>query len=154
MIIMCNVPLSLIGCVLAVKLAGLQLSVASMIGFITLTGISTRNGILKISHFINLVLHENETFGREMILRGSQERLVPVLMTATSACFGLLPLLILPNAPGKEILYPVAVVIFGGLLVATFLDSLLTPLLFLRFGRSALERLASQVRAKPVIESF
>jgi HME family heavy-metal exporter len=154
MIIMCNVPLSLIGCVLAVKLAGLQLSVASMIGFITLTGISTRNGILKISHYINLVLHENETFGREMILRGSQERLVPVLMTATSACFGLLPLLILPNEPGKEILYPVAVVIFGGLVVATFLDSLLTPLLFLRFGRSALERLASQVRAKPVIESF
>ena len=154
MIIMCNVPLSLIGCVVALKLTGLQLSVASMIGFITLTGISTRNGILKISHFINLVLHENESFGREMILRGSQERLVPVLMTATSACFGLLPLLILSGAPGNEILYPVAVVIFGGLVSATFLDSLLTPLLFLRFGRPALERLASQVDAKNATESF
>ena len=154
MIIMCNVPLSLIGCVLALKLTGLQLSVASMIGFITLTGISTRNGILKISHFINLVLHENETFGRKMIMRCSQERLVPVLMTATSASFGLLPLLILPNAPGKEILYPVAVVIFGGLIVTTFLDSLLTPLLFLRFGRKSLENLPSQDRARRVVESY
>lgn len=154
MIIMGNVPLSLIGCVLALKLTGLELSVASMIGFITLTGISTRNGILKISHYINLVLQENESFGRKMVLRGSQERLVPVLMTAASACFGLLPLLIMPNAPGKEILYPMAVVIFGGLLVATFLDSLLTPLLFLRFGRASMERLASQDRAKDMAETY
>ena len=154
LIIMCNVPLSLIGCVVALKLTGLQISVASMIGFITLTGISTRNGILKISHFINLVLHENESFGRKMILRGSQERLVPVLMTASAACFGLLPLIILSNAPGNEILYPVAVVIFGGLVSATFLDSLLTPLLFMRFGRLPLGRLVSQARARRGVESY
>jgi len=154
MIIMCNVPLSLIGCVVALKLTGLQLSIASMIGFITLTGISTRNGILKISHFINLVLHENESFDRKMILRGSQERLVPVLMTATAACFGLLPLIILSNAPGNEILHPVAVVIFGGLISATFLDSLLTPLLFMRFGKRPLQRLALQVQDGRVVESY
>jgi len=136
------------------KLTGLQLSIASMIGFITLTGISTRNGILKISHFINLVLHENESFDRKMILRGSQERLVPVLMTATAACFGLLPLIILSNAPGNEILHPVAVVIFGGLMSATFLDSLLTPLLFMRFGKRPLQRLALQVQDGRVVESY
>ena len=154
LIIMTNVPLALIGSVLALKLTGLELSVASMVGFITLTGISTRNGILKVSHYINLVLHEGEQFGREMILRGSQERLVPVLMTATSACCGLLPLVIQPYTPGKEILFPVAVTILGGLISATILDALLTPLMFLRFGRGALERLVTQTRSEPVVDSY
>jgi HME family heavy-metal exporter len=132
LIIMTNVPLALIGSVLALKLTGLELSVASMVGFITLTGISTRNGILKVSHYINLVLHEGEQFGRAMIIRGSQE-LVPVLMTAASAGCGLLPLVIQPYTPGKEILFPVAVTILGGLITATILDALLTPVMFLRF---------------------
>jgi HME family heavy-metal exporter len=154
MIIMTNVPLALIGSVLALKLTGLELSVASMVGFITLTGISTRNGILKISHYINLVLHEGEQFGREMVIRGSQERLVPVLMTATSACCGLLPLVIQPYTPGKEILFPVAVTIMGGLVSATLLDALLTPLLFLRFGRGALARLMIRARGDRVVDSY
>lgn len=154
LIIMTNVPLALIGSVLALKLTGLELSVASMVGFITLTGISTRNGILKVSHFINLVLHEGEQFGRDLIIRGSQERLVPVLMTATCAGFGLLPLLLQPFEPGKEILFPVAVTIFGGLLTATFLDALLTPLLVLRFGRKAIERLVTQTQEGRIVESY
>jgi HME family heavy-metal exporter len=141
LIIMGNVPLALIGSVAALWISGQPLSVASMIGFITLTGISTRNGILKISHYINLVLHEGESFGRAMILRGSQERLTPVLMTALSAGVALVPLLIGADAPGKEILHPVAVTIFGGLISATLLDTFLTPVLFLKLGEKPLNRL-------------
>jgi len=146
LIIMGNVPLALIGSVAALWIAGQPLSVASMIGFITLAGISARNGILKISHYINLVLHEGEQFGPAMIVRGSQERLAPVLMTALSAGLALVPLLIGAEAPGKEILHPVAVTIFGGLISATLLDTLLTPVLFLMLGRRPLERLVAQQR--------
>jgi HME family heavy-metal exporter len=141
LIIMGSVPLALIGSVAALWLAGQPLSVASMIGFITLTGIAARNGILKISHYINLALQENLPFGRELIVRGSLERLTPVLMTALSAGVALVPLLIDAATPGKEILHPVAVTIFGGLISATLLDSFLTPVLFLTFGRKPLERL-------------
>jgi HME family heavy-metal exporter len=144
LIIMGSVPLALIGSVLALWIAGQPLSVASMVGFITLTGIATRNGILKLSHYINLALHERLPFGRELVLRGSLERLTPVLMTALSAGLALLPLLIGAATPGKEILHPVAVTIFGGLISATLLDSLLTPVLFLRFGQKSLERLVSR----------
>jgi CzcA family heavy metal efflux pump len=143
LIVMANIPLALIGSVAALWLAGQPLSVATMIGFITLAGISARNGILKISHYINLVLHEGETFGRKMIVRGSLERLTPVLMTALSAGCALLPLMIGADAPGKEILHPVAVVIFGGLVTSTLLDTVLTPILFLRYGATPLERLGA-----------
>ncbi|KAA0686277.1 efflux RND transporter permease subunit [Azospirillum brasilense] len=143
LIIMGNVPLALIGSVAALWIAGQPLSVASMIGFITLTGISTRNGILKISHYINLVLHEGETFGKAMVIRGSQERLTPVLMTALSAGVALVPLMIGADAPGKEILHPVAVTIFGGLVSATLLDTVLTPVLFLKLGEKPLNRLVA-----------
>jgi len=142
LIIMGNVPLAFIGSVIALWLAGQPLSVASMIGFITLTGISARNGILKISHYINLVLHENEIFGQKLVVRGSLERLTPVLMTALSAGMALMPLLYGADAPGKEILHPVAVTIFGGLISATLLDTILTPILFLKFGAPAVKRLA------------
>ena len=141
LLIMGNVPLALIGSVAALWIAGQPLSVASMVGFITLTGISARNGILKISHYINLVLHEGEAFGPDMVVRGSLERLTPVLMTALSAGFALLPLMLGADAPGKEILHPVAITIFGGLVSATLLDTLLTPAVFLRLGRLPLERL-------------
>jgi HME family heavy-metal exporter len=143
LIIMGNIPLALIGSVVALWAAGQPLSVATMIGFITLAGISARNGILKISHYINLVLHEGETFGPKMIVRGSLERLTPVLMTALSAGFALLPLMVGADAPGKEILHPVAIVIFGGLITSTLLDTILTPVLFLRYGAKPLERLAA-----------
>ena len=140
-IIMANIPLALIGSVTAMWLAGVSLSVASMVGFITLAGIATRNGILKVSHYINLCKFEGEVFGQPMIVRGSLERLTPVLMTALVAAFALTPLLLAADAPGKEILHPVAVVIFGGLVSSTLLDTLLTPVMFWLFGESATRRL-------------
>jgi HME family heavy-metal exporter len=143
LIIMGGIPLALIGSVAALYLAGQPLSVASMIGFITLAGISARNGILKISHAINLALFEGERFGPALVMRASLERLSPVLMTALSAGLALTPLLFGADEPGREILHPVAVTIFGGLLSATLLDTLLTPVLFLSFGRGAVERLAA-----------
>jgi CzcA family heavy metal efflux pump len=147
LIIMGSVPLALIGSVAALWMAGQPLSVASMIGFITLTGIASRNGILKISHYINLALHENMPFGRELVVRGSLERMTPVLMTALAAGFALLPLMIDAGAPGKEVLHPVAITIFGGLVSATLLDAILTPILFLRFGAKPLARLLESARA-------
>ncbi|WP_338050843.1 efflux RND transporter permease subunit [Roseicella aerolata] len=144
LVIMGNVPLALVGAVAALWIAGQPLSVASLVGFVTLTGIATRNGILKVSHYLNLALLEGERFGLALVLRGSRERLSPVLMTALSAGLALVPLLIGAEAPGKEILHPVAVTIFGGLVSATLLDTLLTPLLFHRFGRPALARLRAR----------
>ena len=141
LIIMGNIPFALIGSVTAMWLAGVSLSVASMVGFITLAGITTRNGILKVSHYINLCKFEGETFGIPMIVRGSLERLTPVLMTALVAAFALVPLLLAADAPGKEILHPVAVVIFGGLISSTLLDTLLTPLIFWLTGRKPLQAL-------------
>jgi len=143
-IIMANIPLALIGSVVAMWLADVTLSVASMVGFITLAGIASRNGILKISHYINLCRFEGERFGEQMVVRGSLERLTPVLMTAMVAAFALTPLLMSADAPGKEILHPVAVVIFGGLVSSTLLDTLLTPVLYLAFGRQATQRLIEQ----------
>jgi HME family heavy-metal exporter len=117
------------------------------VGFITLTGIATRNGILKISHYINLCAFEGEKFGQHLIVRGSLERLTPVLMTALVAAFALVPLLLSADAPGKEILHPVAVVIFGGLVSSTLLDTLLTPLMFWLWGQAPLERLLAEQKA-------
>ncbi|MBX3522327.1 MAG: efflux RND transporter permease subunit [Xanthobacteraceae bacterium] len=144
LIILGSIPFALVGSVAALLLAGLPLSVASMIGFVTLTGIATRNGILKISHYINLSLREGMTFGEALIVRGTLDRLTPVLMTALSAGVALVPLMIDADSPGKEILHPVAVTIFGGLVSATLLDAILTPLLFLRYGRKPLERLSAE----------
>ncbi|KQO28776.1 multidrug transporter AcrB [Acidovorax sp. Leaf84] len=152
-IIMANIPLALIGSVAAMWLAGVSLSVASMVGFITLAGIATRNGILKVSHYINLCKFEGEVFGQPMIVRGSLERLTPVLMTALVAAFALTPLLLAADAPGKEILHPVAVVIFGGLVSSTLLDTLLTPVMFWLFGESATRHLieggSAQAESEP-----
>ena len=154
LIIMAGVPMALVGSVLALWLFGLPLSVASLIGFVTLTGIAARNGILKVSHYINLVLHEGETWGDAMIVRGTLERLTPVLMTALGAGLALTPLLIGADEPGKEILHPVAVTIFGGLLSATLLDALVTPILFRLYGRKPLDRLVADARATGSTEAF
>ena len=142
-IIMGNIPLALVGSVVALWISGQALSVAALVGFITLTGIATRNGILKISHYINLCALEGEQFGQPMIVRGSLERLTPVLMTALVAAFALVPLLMSANAPGKEVLHPVAVVIFGGLISSTVLDTVLTPLMFWLWGRKPMAHLLS-----------
>jgi HME family heavy-metal exporter len=154
LIIMGNVPLAFIGGILALYFWSEPLSAASMIGFITLTGISTRNGILKISHFINLALSEGESFGRKLILRGCDERLAPVLMTALCAGLALIPLLAASDLPGTEILHPVAIVVFGGLVSSTILDLLTTPVLFHRFGERPLRRLMTEVDDDRALEVF
>lgn len=137
--IMLNVPLALVGSVIAVLWTGGVFSIATLVGFITLTGIASRNGIMMISHYIHLVQYENESFDDKMIIRGSLERLVPVLMTALVAALALIPLTLDPHAPGKEILYPVATVILGGLVSSTLLDMIVTPVVFKQFGRKAVE---------------
>ncbi len=143
LMIMANVPLALVGSVFGLWLSGQPLSVAALIGFITLAGIATRNGILKVSHYLNLMRFEGEDFTPAMIIRGALERLTPVLMTALVAAFALAPLLFEAEQPGTEILHPVAVVIFSGLISSTLLDTLLTPLMFWRFGEAPSRRLLS-----------
>lgn len=137
--IMLNIPLALIGSVAAVLITGGVFSVATLVGFITLTGIASRNGIMMISHYIHLMEHEGESFSKEMIIRGSLERLVPVLMTALVAALALIPLTLDPQAPGKEILFPVATVILGGLISSTLLDIMVTPVVFYTFGEKAIK---------------
>ena len=140
-LIMANIPLALVGAVLGLWLSGQPLSVAALVGFVTLAGISVRNGILKVSHYLNLMRLEGERFDHGMILRGSMERLSPVLMTALVTALALAPLLFEAEQPGTEILHPVAVVIFGGLISATLLDTFMTPAMFWLWGRRAAERL-------------
>lgn len=141
LLIMANIPLALVGAVLGLWLSGQPLSIAALVGFITLAGISVRNGILKVSHYINLMRFEGENFDHRMIVRGSLERLAPVLMTALVTAFALAPLLFEAEQPGTEVLHPVAVVIFCGLISATLLDTFVTPAMFWLFGRADAERL-------------
>ena len=142
-LVMANIPLALVGAVFGLWLSGQPLSVAALIGFITLAGISVRNGILKVSHYLNLMRLEGERFDTAMILRGSIERLSPVLMTALVTAFALAPLLFEAERPGTEILHPVAVVIFSGLISSTLLDTFLTPALFWLFGRKPAARIVA-----------
>lgn len=135
--IMLNIPLALIGSVGAIYLTEKSFSIASLIAFVTLCGIASRNGIMMISHYLHLMTDENEKFSKEMIIRGTLERLVPVLMTALTAILALTPLLFAKGQPGKEILHPVAVVIVGGLITSTLLDLLVTPAVFYLFGEKA-----------------
>lgn len=141
LLIMANIPLALVGAVLGLWIAGQPLSIAALVGFITLAGISVRNGILKVSHYINLMRFEGEDFDQKMIVRGSLERLAPVLMTALVTAFALAPLLFEAEQPGTEVLHPVAVVIFSGLISSTLLDTFLTPAMFWLFGREDAQRL-------------
>ncbi|MFO1217553.1 MAG: efflux RND transporter permease subunit [Burkholderiaceae bacterium] len=147
-LVMVNIPLALVGAVVGLWLSGQPLSVAALIGFITLAGISVRNGILKVSHYINLMRFEGESFDHPMIVRGSLERLSPVLMTALVTAFALAPLLFEAERPGTEILHPVAVVIFSGLISSTLLDTFLTPLMFWLFGRQGASRLIDEKSAE------
>lgn len=154
--VLANIPLAALGSVIAllvanppdwnelgstaiwnwpqVWFASITLSVAHWVGFITLIGIVSRNGIMMISHYIHLMQYEGEEFNQEMIIRGSLERLAPVMMTALTSFIGLLPLLFGAGEPGKEILHPLAVVVFGGMLASTLLDQIVTPALFYKFG--------------------
>jgi CzcA family heavy metal efflux pump len=142
-----NIPLSLIGSVGALVLSGEPLSVASALGFVAVCGIASRNTILLLSHYLHLIHVEGERFGEQAIVRGSLERLTPMLMTALTAGLALLPLIFSRQSPGKEILGPVAVVIAGGLCSSTLLDLVVTPAAFLLVGRRAAGRASVRVLA-------
>jgi CzcA family heavy metal efflux pump len=133
-------PMAAIGSVAALVLTRQSLTVASMVGFISLSGIASRNGILLIAHYLHLVRHEGERFTPEMVERAGRERVAPMLMTALTAGIALVPLVMAAGEPGKEILYPVATVILGGLISSTLLDFFVHPALFWCFGRGQAER--------------
>ncbi|MCC6510713.1 MAG: efflux RND transporter permease subunit [Pirellulaceae bacterium] len=135
--VMAALPMAFIGSVAALVLTNQTLTIASMVGFISLSGIASRNGILLLQHYMHLVQYEGEQFTPNMIVRGGLERLAPVLMTALTAGIGLVPLVIAGDQAGKEILYPVATVILGGVISSTLLDFFVHPALFWLFGRRA-----------------
>ena len=134
MLVMLNLPLALIGGVAGVFLAGGVLSVASMIGFITLFGIATRNGIMLVSHIQHLIQVDGVTDFREAVERGAHERLVPILMTAMAAGLALIPLALRGGEAGSEIQTPMAIVILCGLTTSTLLNMLVVPTLYLKYG--------------------
>lgn len=138
--VMIALPMAFIGSVAALYLTGQTLTVASMVGFISLCGIASRNGILLINHYLHLVKYEGAAWSREMIIRAGKDRLAPVLMTALTSGIGLVPLALAAGEPGKEILYPVATVIIGGLITSTLLEFLVRPALFWTLGISAARR--------------
>ena len=146
--VMAALPMAFIGAVAAIVVTGQTLTIASMVGFISLCGIATRNGILLLDHYLHLVKYEGETWSREMIVRAGQERLAPVLMTALTAGIGLVPLAMAAGQPGKEILYPVATVIIGGLISSTLLEFFVRPALFWTIGRKAGQRIVEEHHAE------
>jgi Cu/Ag efflux pump CusA len=134
---MLNIPLALMGGLGLTWLLINNISIATIVGFIAVGGVAARNGIMMISHYLHLMRHEGESFSQKMIVRGTLERLVPVLMTALAAGIALIPLLLAAHEPGKEILHPVAVVIVGGLVSSSLLDLMVTPAVFYLFGQKA-----------------
>ncbi len=135
--VLCDIPLALVGGLVFTYLKLNNISIATLVGFIAVAGVAARNSIMLISHYLHLMQHEGEEFGKAMVIRGTKERLVPVLMTALSAGIGLIPLVLAADQPGKEILHPVAVVIVGGLVTSTLLGLGVTPAVFHAFGRKA-----------------
>jgi HME family heavy-metal exporter len=148
--VMIALPMAFIGSVAALYATGQTLTVAAMVGFISLCGIASRNGILLVNHYLHLVRHEGEGWSREMVVRAGQERVAPVLMTALTSGIGLLPLAMAAGEPGKEILYPVATVIIGGLITSTALEFLVRPALFWQVGVGAARR-ALHRRARSIV---
>ncbi|EGF27985.1 efflux RND transporter permease subunit [Rhodopirellula baltica] len=142
--VMMALPMAFIGSVAALVITGQTLTVAAMVGFISLAGIASRNGILLLNHYLHLVKHEGEDWTKEMIVRAGLERLAPVLMTALTSGIGLVPLVMAAGEPGKEILYPVATVILGGLISSTLLDFFVHPALFWLIGLKSAERVVNE----------
>ena len=145
--VMAALPMAFIGSVFALVIAGQTLTVAAMVGFISLGGIASRNGILLLNHYLHLVRYEGESWSKEMMVRAGQERLAPVLMTALTSGIGLIPLILTAGEAGKEVLYPIAIVHIGGLTSCTLLEFLVRPALFRLFGLKAAERLINDSEA-------
>jgi len=136
-----TLPMALVGGVIAVFMGGGIISLGSLVGFFTVLGIVARNGIMMVSHYQHLEEHEGETFGPALVMRGSKERLAPILMTALTTGLALVPLVIFGEIPGAEIEYPMGIVILGGLVTSTLLNLFVVPALYLRFGKPRAERL-------------
>jgi CzcA family heavy metal efflux pump len=132
-----DIPLAMVGGLVLTYIMLNNISIATLVGFIAVAGVAARNSIMLISHYLHLMQHEGEGFTKQMVIRGTKERLVPVLMTALAAGIGLIPLVLAADQPGKEILHPVAVVIVGGLITSTLLGLGITPTVFFTFGRKA-----------------
>jgi len=135
--LLCDIPLAMVGGLVLTYFMLNNISIATLVGFIAVAGVAARNSIMLISHYLHLMQHEGEGFTKQMVIRGTKERLVPVLMTALAAGIGLIPLVLAADQPGKEILHPVAVVIVGGLITSTLLGLCVTPAVFFTFGRKA-----------------
>ncbi len=150
--VLAALPMAAIGAVAALVITHQSFTVASMVGFISLAGIASRNGILLIAHYLHLVRYEGECFTPRMIERAGKERLAPMLMTALTAGIALIPLALSAGQPGKEILYPVATVILGGLVSSTLLDFFVRPALFWTFGRRAARRAMKQHLHEPELQ--
>jgi Cu/Ag efflux pump CusA len=135
LLVLVNLPFALVGGIVAAAITGGNLSIGSLVGFVTLFGITTRNSIMMVSHFEHLVQFEGDNWGLSAAIRGASERLTPVLMTATVTALGLLPLALGSGQAGKEIEGPMAVVILGGLVTSTVLNLLVLPTLAVRYGR-------------------
>ena len=142
--VLCDIPLALVGGLVFTYLKLNNISIATLVGFIAVAGVAARNSIMLISHYLHLMQVEGEPFSKAMIVRGTKERLLPVLMTALAAGIGLIPLVLAGDQPGKEILHPVAVVIVGGLVTSTLLGLGVTPTVFFTFGRRAAERVLEE----------
>ncbi len=149
--VMMALPMAFIGSVVALVITGQTLTVAAMVGFISLAGIASRNGILLLNHYLHLVKYEGEDWTKEMIVRAGLERLAPVLMTALTSGIGLVPLVLAAGEPGKEILYPVATVILGGLISSTLLDFFVHPALFWLIGLKEAERVVNESQTEVVL---
>ncbi len=128
-------PLALVGAVAAIVVTGQARSIPNLVGMISLCGIASRNGILIIDHYFHLVRYEGASFNKEMLIKAGKDRVAPVLMTSLTAILGLLPITLSPNIPGREILYPIATVIVGGLITSTLMEFFTRPALFWIFGR-------------------
>jgi len=149
LLILVSSPFALAGGVAGAWLGGGAISLGSLVGFVTVLGVSIRNGIMLISHYRHLEQQEGMPFGPALILRGAEERLAPILMTALTTTLGLVPLVIAGNRPGHEIEYPMAMVIVGGLASSTLLNLLLMPALYRAFGRSRAIESRSTVQRRP-----
>lgn len=146
--VMMSIPMAFIGATAYIVLSDQDMSIATLVGLISLGGVAARNAILLIDHYMYLMKEEKMPFGVDMIVKAGQERMVPVMMTALTSGIALVPIAISPGESGKEILYPVATVIIGGLISSTLLDFLVRPAMFWTFGKQAAEHIAAMPEAR------